>query len=249
MARKAKPMTVADVARRTGVSTRTLQYYDDIGLLKADRSAKDYRLYGSEHLLRLQQILIGRSFGQSLEDIRRSLDDPQFDQIASLKAQRSRLQDRAKEARDMIASIDASLAFLAANKEIDMKTDDMFRSFDPEKYEQEAEQRWGDTPQWQDSRRRMKSYGKADWDAIKAETSAFYRAAAEAMRAGEAADSDTARSLVSQNREHVERWFYAVSPEMHRNLADFWQSDDRFRHNIDKYGEGLTDWLAGWLAG
>ena len=244
MPRKHAPLTVSVMARKTGVSVRTLHFYDEIGLLVPDRSAKGYRLYGQEHLLRLQQILIGRSFGQSLEDIRQSLDDPAFDEVDNLKRQRERLLYQIGETRQMIASIDAALDFLVSTKETDMNTRAMFDGFDPSKYEQEASDRWSKSEAWKQSSHKTKSYGKADWAAIKAEADAIYADAAQAMAADAPVDGDMARALVMRHRDHIERWFYVVSPQMHRALADLWESDDRFRQSIDTHSAGLTDWFA-----
>lgn len=74
---KTKAHRIKEAALIAGVSVRTLHYYDEIKLLTpSDRSAAGYRMYDDSDLLRLQQILIGRSLGLALEDIRRSLDDP-----------------------------------------------------------------------------------------------------------------------------------------------------------------------------
>ena len=71
---------VKEVAELSGLSIRALHHYDAIGLLTPSlRTAAGYRVYDDDDLLRLQQILIGRELGLSLEDIRRSLDDPSFD--------------------------------------------------------------------------------------------------------------------------------------------------------------------------
>lgn len=245
MAQK-KPYTVAEVARHAGVSVRTLQYYDEIGLLVAERSTKDYRLYGEEHLLRLQQILIERSHGRSLEDIRRSLDDPSFDHVASLKAQRRRLVERLSETHRAIASIDAALDHLnpMKRKDHDMDLKSLFDGFDPSEFEAEAEKRWGDTDAWSESSQRAKKYGETEWRRIKDEMNSIWSDAAEAMNAGEASDGDVARAIVERHRQHVERWFYPLSPTGHVNLADMWEADDRFKTNIDKFGAGLTPWIA-----
>ena len=81
-----------DVARLAGVSVRTLHHYDSIGLLvPAIRTDAGYRRYTDADLLRLQQILIGRELGLSLEEIRRSLDDPRFDRKAVLLEQKNRM--------------------------------------------------------------------------------------------------------------------------------------------------------------
>jgi DNA-binding transcriptional MerR regulator len=87
---------VKEVASLAGLTIRALHHYDSIGLLvPSARSAAGYRLYADDDLLRLQQILIGRELGLSLEAIRRSLDDPRFDRREALLAQRAELGARA----------------------------------------------------------------------------------------------------------------------------------------------------------
>src|SRR5262245_28310993 len=104
---------VKEVAALSGVTVRALHHYDELKLLTpSGRSDAGYRLYSDDDLLRLQQILIGRELGLSLEAIRRSLDDPGFDRRAALVAQRAELAARAGRAADMIRSIDAALAAL-----------------------------------------------------------------------------------------------------------------------------------------
>lgn len=86
---------VGEVAASTGVSVRTLHHYDRIGLLRpSGRSAGDYRLYGDEDLLRLQQILTLRFLGFPLKQIDGLLDRPEFDLVASLRIQQRAIGDR-----------------------------------------------------------------------------------------------------------------------------------------------------------
>lgn len=100
---------VKDVASLSGLTVRALHHYDSIGLLAPRaRSSAGYRLYDDDDLLRLQQILIGRELGLSLEAIRRSLDDPRFDRRQALLAQRAELAMRAARAAEMIRAIDAA---------------------------------------------------------------------------------------------------------------------------------------------
>ena len=100
---RSRTFQVKDVARIAGVSVRTLHHYDAIGLLAPQlRTAAGYRVYTDADLLRLQQILIGRELGLSLEEIRRSLDDPGFDRMAALFDQRERLRERVQQAEAMI---------------------------------------------------------------------------------------------------------------------------------------------------
>ena len=104
---------VKEVAELSGLSIRALHHYDSIVLLVPSmRSAAGYRLYSDDDLLRLQQIVIGRELGLSLEAIRRSLDDPRFDRHAALRAQRVELATRAERAAEMIRAIDAALTVI-----------------------------------------------------------------------------------------------------------------------------------------
>lgn len=85
-----KTYKAKDVALIAGVSVRTLHDYDEIGLLvPSGRTGAGYRLYDENDLMRLQQILIGRSLGLALEEIRLSLDDDNFDYAQSLRRQRA----------------------------------------------------------------------------------------------------------------------------------------------------------------
>ena len=239
-------LTVTNVARLAGVSVRTLHYYDKIGLLVADRSAKDYRLYSQSHMLRLQQILIERSMGRSLEDIRRSLDDPDFDQAANLKAQREHMVARLSQTHKMITAIDTVLAHYTEPEErktpMDFKS--LFDGFDPNEFEVEAKDRWGDTDAWAHSNKRTKGYEKADWEQVKQEQDSIWQACALAMGEGHNPQSDIAQSLVERHRRYIDRWFYPLTPKAHIVLADMWEGDDRFRTNIDGYAPGLTEWIA-----
>ncbi len=237
---------VKDVARLTGVSIRTLHHYDAIGLLvPRGRTAGGYRLYTEADLLRLQQILIGRELGLPLEEIRRSLDDPRFDRKAALLDQRQRLCVRAREAEAMIRAIDTALAAIddgAGRGEVAME--DLFDGFDPSRYEDEARQRWGGTDAFVECGKRTKRYTPDDWKTLKAEQGAVYESAAAALKAGKAPSSVEAMDIAERHRLGIDRWFYPCSHTMHEGLASMYESDDRFRQTIDKYGEGLTTFLA-----
>jgi MerR family transcriptional regulator, thiopeptide resistance regulator len=130
---------VSDVARIAGVSVRTLHHYDEIGLLvPKGRSEAGYRRYDDDDLLRLQQILIGREQGLTLEEVRRSLDDPSFDRRQALLAQKRQLQEHARRTDAMIRSVDAALAILEGEGRPTMDMKQLFDGFDPAPYEAEA---------------------------------------------------------------------------------------------------------------
>ena len=242
---------IMDVVRCSGVSVRTLRHYHDIGLLvPASRTEAGYRLYNDTNLLRLQQILIRRALGLSLGEIRRALDEPAFDARVALMVQRIQFEDRAQTTARMIAAIDRALAVLDAERTGKVMTADkadmtrIFDGFDPAQYEAEAEQRWGMTDSYKEASRRAKRYTTADWEKLKAEQAGIYQVALQAMVAGATPDDPMAMAVADAHRRFVHRWFYPCDPVLHQGLADMWEADPRFAESIDKYGAGLTPFLA-----
>lgn len=232
---------VKEVAALAGVSVRALHHYDEIGLLvPSARTAAGYRLYDDGDLLRLQQIAIGRELGLSLEEIRRSLDDPDFDRRRALLDQRAQLQARAQQTAEMIRAIDRALDALEEDT-VDPK--ELFGGFDPARYEDEARARWGHTEAYRVSAERTKGYTRADWERVRDENAAIYADAVAALRAGTPPDDPAALALAERHRRSIDRWFYPCSPAMHARLADMYEADDRFRASIDAHGEGLTTFL------
>lgn len=236
---------VKDVTRIAGISVRTLHHYDEIGLLvPSARSAAGYRLYDDDDLFRLQQILVSRELGLTLEEIQKSLDDPAFDRKRALIVQRAELSARAERTADMIRAVDLALSLLdEREKENDMDMKKIFDGFDPSKYEAEAKERWGDTDAYKESMRRTKRYTPEDWQRLAAEQAAIYGDAVAALRAGKSPDSPEVMDIAERHRSSIERWFYPCSPGMHAALAAGYEQDQRFADNIDKYGAGLTPFL------
>ena len=91
--------TVKELARLTGLTPRTLRYYDAVGLLCPCRGREnDYRFYGPQEVERLQQILLYRDMGLPLEEIKRLLDAPGFDREAALREHLDRLRAEHRQA-------------------------------------------------------------------------------------------------------------------------------------------------------
>jgi DNA-binding transcriptional MerR regulator len=234
---------VKDVSGLSGVSIRTLHHYDQIGLLSpSGRSEVGYRLYSDDDLLRLQQILVQRELGLPLEEIRRQLDDPAFDRVASLRRQRVQLLQRAEHTHAMIRALDAVLAQTGEqDMSIDMKQ--IFEGFDPAQYEREAEARWGDTDAYKESRRRARSYTKEDWERMKAENRMILQHAADALRDGTASDDPAVLDIAERHRQSIERWFYPCSKAFHRSLSDLYESDERYAQSFEQIAPGLSAFL------
>lgn len=234
---------VKELARLAGVTVRTLHYYHEIGLLPpSSRTDAGYRLYDADDLLRLQQILIGRELGLSLEQIRESLDDPSFDHRAALLRQREQLERRVRDARAMLRAVDEALSALKGENDMDPKT--LFDGFDPSDHDEEVRERWGDSSAYAESSRRTKTYTKDDWTRIKGEAESIMVRMAEHLRAGAAADSEGPTTVAEEHRLHIDRWFYPCSPSMHAGLAEMYVADDRFAASFEKHANGLAPFFA-----
>jgi len=165
---RSRTYQVKDAARLSGVSVRTLHHYDSIGLLvPSGRTAAGYRLYTDDDLLRLQQIVIGRELGLSLEEIRRSLDDPRVNRKTVLLNQKERLKGRVRETDAMIRAIDVALAVIDGSRGKGvMKMEELFEGFNPAPYEDEARNRWGTSDAFVEAGRRTRGYSPDDWKAV-----------------------------------------------------------------------------------
>jgi DNA-binding transcriptional MerR regulator/uncharacterized cupin superfamily protein len=120
--------TVKQVAGMSGVSVRTLHFYDETGLLKpAYLTANGYRFYGQPQLLTLQQILFYRELGFELKQIQRILGQADFEKVAALQSHRKVLQKNLARTRQLIETIDKTIQHLKGAKK--MKSQEMFVGF------------------------------------------------------------------------------------------------------------------------
>jgi len=236
--------TVGELSRLTGITVRALHHYDEIGLCSPSaRSRSGYRLYDDADLLRLQQILLFRELGLSLQEIAVAIEQD-TDRQELLRRHRGTLVAKRDRLNAMIAAMDVALANVKGGPA--MKADEvkaLFHGFDPSSYEAEAEQRWGGTEPYQESARRTKRYGAAEWEEIQREVGAIYAAFVEQMRARAAPSEPAVQALVAQHRAHIDRWFYACSKEIHRGLGEMYVADPRFTQNIDKVAAGLARFI------
>jgi DNA-binding transcriptional MerR regulator len=160
--------TVKKLAVMSGVSVRTLHFYDEADLLKpAYHGANGYRFYEEPQLLMLQQILFYRELGFELKQIKRILGRSDFDKVAALESHRKVLRKDLAQTRKLIVTIDKTIEHLKGTKK--MKSQEMFVGFDPKeqaKHEQYLIDRFGEgmKERIEQSRRKVKDWTKADWE-------------------------------------------------------------------------------------
>ena len=236
------PLTVGQVAERFAITVRTLHHYDEVGLLSpSERTRAGYRLYSEQDLTRLQHVVVYRRLGFALEEIALLLENPESVE-QHLRRQRAAVISRLDEMRDLVAAIDRALE---REMNSERATDDELKELFGEGFhdaQAEAEERWGETDAWRQSRERTKNYSKADWEEVKAESDRTHQAFTDAMDAGEPPTSDVAMGAAELHRASMQR-FYDCSYDMHRNLADMYVSDPRFTATYDEIRPGMSHYV------
>lgn len=237
-------LTVSEVSRLAGVSVRALHHYDEIGLLvPSARTATGYRLYGDADLARLQEILLFRELEIPLDDIATLLSGGAFDRRAALELQREMLLQKAVRTEALIESVERAIN--AERTGVRMTKEEMFEvfgDFDPNEYEDEVQERWGETDAYKESSRRTAKYTKADWERFKAESEQIGTDTARLMDEGVPASDPRAMDLAEQARLQIDMWFYPCSHEMHVNLAEMYIADPRFTATYEKIHEGMAQY-------
>ena len=234
-------MKVSQVAKLTGITVRTLHYYDEIGLLKPGKVTQaGYRLYGPEDLEQLQQILFFRELDFSLEDIRQILRSPAYDKTLALKNHRQMLLQKRSRIDSLIALVE---------KTLEGETDMSFDQFDDseikntrQKYAQEAKQRWGNTDAYAQYEEKTESYDDPQWKLLKGEGEAILRRFGENRHLDPA--SEEAQELVKDWQAYITANFYDCTKVILACLAEMYVGDERFTQNIDRFGEGTALFMA-----
>jgi MerR family transcriptional regulator, thiopeptide resistance regulator len=189
-------------------------------------------------------VLVYRSVGLPLDEIRTLLDDPAADVLAHLKRQHELLQEHAERLQHTIKAVEELMN--AHQEGIQLTAEEQVEIFGTtafsEEYAAEAEMRWGDTDAWKQSQRRVSNFTKQDWLDIKAEGDALLADLAQAKRDGVKPGSAEANELAARHRASIER-FYDCGDEMHRNLVEMYLADERFTRYYDDVEPGLAQFV------
>jgi DNA-binding transcriptional MerR regulator len=236
--------TVGRVAEIAGVTVRTLHHYDEIGLLTpGDRTNAGYRRYDDADLERLQQILLYRELGFTLEEIAAILDDPDVEARAHLRRQHGLLRDRIARLQEMVTAVEYLLEARKVGINLTPQEKfEVFGNFDPDAYNDEVEERWGGTDAYQESARRTSRYTKDDWVRIKQEAADLSARWVAAFDAGVPAESQAAMDLAEEHRQQITKFFYECTFEIHVGLAEMYLADERFTKHYEDQRPGLAQY-------
>jgi DNA-binding transcriptional MerR regulator len=239
--------TVQKLGKMAGVSTRTLRYYDEIGILKPARiNSSGYRIYGQSEVDLLQQILFYRELGVSLESIKNIVTSPSFDSTNALKEHREKLLAKREQLDMLIANVDKTLA--VSEGRMTMNNKEKFEGFkqkiiddNEKKYGEEIRAKYGDE-QVDKSNNKIKGMTEQQYAEVEKLGTDVIDTLNEAFATGDPA-SELAQKAADLHRRWLSFYWDSYTKEAHAGVAQMYVDDERFTAYYDNKQPGTAAFL------
>ncbi len=241
--------TVNELAQLSGVSGRTLRYYDSIDLLKPARIARNgYRIYGQEQVDRLQQILFYRALEVSLEEIKQMLNDTHFDRYTALQQHLQVLTEKKARLEGLITTVEKTIRSMEGG--YPMKDKEKFEGLKQQvlaenraKYGEELDEKYG-AAQMAASEEKVANMSQEQWNAQKAEEQEIAALLKEAMELGDPACAQAQRAC-DLHRQWLCRFWPddTYTKEAHRMMGEMYVGDERFRAYYEAIAPGCAEFF------
>jgi DNA-binding transcriptional MerR regulator len=239
--------TVQKLGLLAGISTRTLRYYDEIGILKPARiNSSGYRIYGQAEVDRLQQILFYRELGMNLEKIKEIITSPDFNSAKALTEHREQLLDKRKQLDLLISNVEKSIALTEGR--ITMSNKEKFEGFkkdmieeNEKKYGKEAREKYGDEAV-NKANQKVMNMTEEDHKEVTRLAEELAKTLAEAFKTGDPS-SKIAQKAADLHKQWLTFYWSKYSKEAHAGLAQMYVDDERFRAHYDKEQPGTAEFL------
>ncbi len=222
--------TVNEVSKLTGVSIRTLQYYDKIGLLKpAEYTESGYRLYDDAALETLQQILLFRELEFPLKDIKTIITRSDFDKKKALEQQIGLLELRKEHIEDLICLCHSLQKRGVRHMD--------FTAFDTAKldaYAKKAKEQWGSTPEYKEFEEKSKGRSKEDENRVMTDFMKIFEEFGTMKEQDPA--SEKVQAQVKKLQEYITAHFYKCTDQILAGLGKMYASGNEFTENINRMG-------------
>ncbi|MDL2257965.1 MerR family transcriptional regulator [Eubacteriales bacterium OttesenSCG-928-K08] len=239
--------SIKQIADMAGISTRTLRYYDEIGLLlPAGTSEAGYRLYGAKEVDRLQEILFFRELDMSIEEIRSLISSKNYDREAALQNHRKSLCAQRDRLERLILTVEKTIKNVKG--ELEMTDKEKFEGFkqkqiekNEELYGKEIRSKYGDKTV-DASNKKYLEMSECDYLETEALAEKIIETLHAAMDTGKP-DSELAQKACALHKEWLCRHWDKYSPEAHAGLGQMYVDDPRFADYYDKQRPGTAKFL------
>lgn len=234
---------VREFAKLTGVSVRTLHFYDEIGLLKPSSvdEQNGYRFYDECSLTRMQEILFYRELDFPLKEIRMILSSPDYDKQNALKEQKRLLTLKKERLERLISALDGAMKGEFVNMNV---FDNSEFEAKREEYAKEAKEKWGDTAAYKESAEKTAEYSADMWEQVNSVMNDRIAEFADCKRKGFAPDSKQAQALAKNWQDFITENYYTCTKEILASLGEMYVADQRFLKNIDRHGNGTARFMS-----
>lgn len=237
---------VKELAELSGVTVRTLHYYDEISLLKPSyQASNNYRLYEEKELLKLQQILFFRELGMALSEIKKIFADGKFQELQSLKSHRDILQKEIDRKNKLIETIDKTINYLGGK--LDMSHSELYYGFESERqkfYEQYLiSENIASKEEIEASKEKVKDWSDQDKMDHKDEGEFINRTLSELIGKGVGADSEEVQQLVDRHYKWVCN-FWIPGKADYINLGKMYNENTEFKRFYGEFHPELASFLA-----
>ena len=231
-------MLIKEFAEFTGVSVRTLHYYNEIGLLMPALVDEHtgYRFYDENSLIRMQEILFYRELDFSLKSISDILSSPDYDKEMALAQQKKLLILKKERLERLISAIDSTTKGVNVLKAFDNK--------DFQRYKAEAQEKWGKTDAYKEHTEKTKDYSGSKWNSLAADMDAILDEFTLCIKNSAQPQDAESQALVKKLQNHITENYYTCTDEILAGLGQMYVCDERFKNNIDKHGDGTAVFIS-----
>lgn len=239
--------TILKLSKLAGISTRTLRYYDEINILKPARiNSSGYRIYGSNEVKKLQQILFFKELGVDLKTIKKIVNNPNFNVISTLENHHNELLEKRKQLDKLIDNVEKTIA--ESKGEIKMCDKERFEGLkkniieeNEKNYGKEIREKYGN-PTIDASNKKFLNMSNEDFEKFTNLENEIIVKLKEAFKTGNS-ESKEAQEVAKLHKEWLMYTWSSYSKEAHRGLAEMYIADERFTNYYDSHGKGLAKFL------
>lgn len=240
--------SIQQLSRLSGVTTRTLRWYDEIGLLKPSRVAESgYRYYSGAEVDRLQDILYYRALGVELAQIKECLDNPSFDRLAVLRSHLTALETEQKRLQALIRSVKDTIRAQERNEIMsDAQKFEVFKervvAHNEQTYGAEIRAKYGDE-QVDAAHAAVMGLTQAQYEKWSRLGQKIQNRLEDAVQAGSSPQSEEGQAITDLHRRWLTVTDNRYDPAKHRGIAELYVADERFTAYYDRQVPGCARFL------
>ena len=238
---------INEISKIANISTRTLRYYDEIGLLKpAYTNSSNYRIYTVNEITTLQQILFYKQLGYNLTEIGKLINNPKFNLLESLHSHKISLDKQKKQIETLIKTVTKTIA--SVKGELKMNDKEKFEGFKEEIIQENEKKNGSEIRKKYGNEKIDASYDKmrklSKWEFNRAqelsvEINKMLKRAVETNNPA----SEVSQKVCKLHQEWIQMYWSEYSEETHMGLVQMYTKDERFKAYYEKIADGATEFL------